>query len=181
MKKLYINNKRITLKENTYFPFTQKVGNLDDVTIIGIPSSKTLLIPFSPDNDEIFGNVAEITRTVYGSTDNKIGISFNQFRKCSYTLYSDSDIVSEGIIKLMNITQEGYEVELYDRLIDILEQFEGDDETGAGYLNTLNLRIGGSTYNQPCTPSTIKYNLDYGVEPTPHINVRSHTFNPFKY
>lgn len=177
MKEFYINNKRVTLPENIYFPFTQKISDLEDITIIGLPASKSITIPYSPDNDEIFGNIAQITRIAYGSNDDKIGVSFNQIKKTSYKLYLNNVIISEGIIKLIDITSEGYVVELYDKLIDLIETFEGNDDTGAGFLNELDLRIGSTTFNKKCIPSDIKYHLDTGFQPTPHVNINDYEYN----
>lgn len=152
MKQLYLNNKRVVLNPDTYFPFTQKVSVLDDFTIIGMPASKTVTLPRCQENDEIFGYIAEITRIVSANSDNLIGVSFNQIRKVSYKLYSNSDIISEGIIRIVNITNDGYEIELYDKVIDLIETFSNED----GYLSELELILAGGNYLGYCNAQTIK-------------------------
>ena len=41
MKQLFIENKKVLLDENTYFPFTYKISDLENVNIINLPKSKT--------------------------------------------------------------------------------------------------------------------------------------------
>ena len=70
-KQLYINNKRLVIdEEQTYFPFSYKINTLEDVSIIGVPVSKTVTIPRCSQNDEIFGYIGELTRKTVGYTDN---------------------------------------------------------------------------------------------------------------
>ena len=85
MKQLFINNKRVVIEESTYFPFTHKVSDLQDVSIIGLPVSKSVTIPRCAVNDEIFGNIAEINRVALNNGENKIGVSFNQIQKTNYS------------------------------------------------------------------------------------------------
>ena len=152
MKSLYINNKRVALDSDTYFPFTRKVSVLDDFNIIGLPSSKTISLKRCQQNDEIFGYIAEITRYAIDNTDNLIGVSFSQIAKTSYTLMDDSEVISEGIIVITNITNDGYEIELYDKLIDLIETFGSED----GYLSELQLVLGSGAYLGYCNAQTIK-------------------------
>lgn len=139
MKQLFINNKKIILGEETYFPFSHKINDLENIEIIGAPKSKTISIPRNPNNDEIFGHIAEINRMIIDDEDNKIGVSFNQIRKVNYEYYDDSELRSEGIIRIKSITNTSYEVELYDKIIELLESLDGNTETGEGFLNSLDI------------------------------------------
>lgn len=145
MKLLYLNNKRLVISDDIYFPFNQKVSDLEDISIIGLMASKSVSIPRCQINDEIFGYVGQINRVVINDQDNKIGISFNQTKKAKYILYNNSSKISEGIIKITNITEKEYTIELYDKLIELLTDFEGDDTTGEGYLSELDLKLSGNT------------------------------------
>lgn len=151
MKQLYLNNKRVVLSDDTYFPFTQKVSDIEDVSIIGLIATKSVKIPVCPENDEIFGYVADITRVAIGNADDKIGVSFNQIRKCEYTLYSNSEIISSGVIRIANITDTDYEIELYDSLIDKIETLRGDETTGEGFLSELDIILSDdSIFSMEC-------------------------------
>ena len=171
MKQLYINNKRTVIDPDTYFPFTQKVSVLDDFTIIGMPVSKTVEIPRCQENDEIFGYLGEITRVVNSASDDLIGISFNQTKKVGYKLYSDSEIISEGIIQVVNITESNYEVELYDKVIDLIETFDSEE----GLMSNLNLVLSTGVYNNTNRASVVKQLNDVEGELKVLANIKSDT------
>lgn len=161
MKQLYLNNRRVVLSDDTYFPFTQKVSDIEDVSIIGLIATKSVKIPICPANDEIFGFIADITRVAIGSDDNKIGVSFNQIKKCEYILYNNSEIISTGVIRIANITDADYEIELYDSLIDKIETLRGDESTGEGFLSELDIILSDdSTFSMECKAFDIKDTLN---------------------
>lgn len=158
MKQLYLNNKRAIIDDETYFPFTQKVGDMEDISIIGLVSTKSVDIPRCTINDDILGYVGQITRVVTNyTTDNLIGISFNQTKKCTYTLYDNGRVISSGIIKIINITELSYTIEFYDELIEKIETLRGDEETGEGYLNELDLILSdNSTFSLKATNVNVR-------------------------
>lgn len=73
---LFKQDSRIQMPDNTYFPFTHTISDLETVNIIGVPSSKTISIPRSQQNDELFGYLCDITRDNFGYEDGKVGVSF---------------------------------------------------------------------------------------------------------
>jgi len=137
MKELYINNKRVILNGDESFPFSYKISDLENIDIINLPSSKTVQLPRCQHNDDIFGYIADITRTNVGFTDDLISVSFNQIKKATYELISNSEIVSSGLLVLSNILEDSYECTLYDKTIEILTDISGDEESGTGFLNNL--------------------------------------------
>lgn len=163
MKQLIINGDLCLINDSQYFPFTYKISDLEEINIINFPSTKTVELPRNSQNDEIFGHIAEITRINYGYEDNKSGISFNQFKKAEYTLLNNSEVVSEGILRIVNITNDNYEVELYDNAINLLEDLEDK------YLNELEIinPQTGSPLSERINHQTIKEMVtkDYGVNP----------------
>ncbi len=163
MKQLIINGDLCLINDSQYFPFTYKISDLEEINIINFPSTKTVELPRNSQNDEIFGHIAEITRINYGYEDNKSGISFNQFKKAEYTLLNNSEVVSEGILRIVNITNDNYEVELYDNAINLLEDLEDK------YLNELEIinPQTGLPLSERINHQTIKEmtTKDYGVNP----------------
>ena len=163
MKQLIINGDLCLINDEQYFPFTYKISDLEEINIINFPSTKTVELPRNSQNDEIFGHIAEITRINYGYEDNKSGISFNQFKKAEYTLLNNSEVVSEGILRIVNITNDNYEVELYDGAIELLEDLEDK------YLNELEIinPQTGLPLSERINYQTIKEmtTKDYGVNP----------------
>lgn len=126
MKRLLINGYTAVIEEDTYFPFTYKLSDLEEINIINFPSTKAIMLPRGTQNDDIFGYIAEITRTNdrYSYSDNAVGVSFNQFKKGNYELFNNAELISKGIIRIVNITDSYYEIELYDKAIEMLEMFE---------------------------------------------------------
>lgn len=139
MKALYINGLQAVIEVNQYFPFTYKLSDLEEINIINFPSTKSILLPRNLQNDELFGHIAEITRNNYGYEDNLIGISFNQFKRAGYELYNNSELISEGIIRIVGITDDAYEIELYDLAIELLETY---DNTLLNELSLINPQTG---------------------------------------
>lgn len=146
MKTLYINDKRVLIDdENTSFPMTHTISDLENINVIGIASSKSVSIPRNSQNDEIFGYIADITRMNVNSDDYNIGVCFNQIKKTNYTLYSNNTIVSKGLVWIDNITDTTYDITLYDEILEKVEDLEGDEDTEEYYLTSCELPVSGST------------------------------------
>lgn len=158
MVQLYINNQQVIVDENIYFPFTKKVFDIENPTLINFECSKTITIKRCVENDDIFGNITEITRVTYGFEDNKSNILYNQLKKIKYELYNDSEFISSGIVKITNITETEYELELYDDIINVIENF---DETKLSDLDIYE-NNGTTIFSKPC-------NLYYIYEQNPPI------------
>ena len=163
MKKLIINNTIAVINDNQKFYFQHKVNNLDDYSIINLPVSKTIQIPRCQQNDEIFGYIGEIQRLTFNTGvgeeyDYKSAISFNQTKKVGYEFYDGSELISSGNLIVDNITEENYEVTLYDGLINTLEELSGDED-GNGYLNSLDIYKAGT--NDKIEFPVNSYNLPY--------------------
>lgn len=171
MKQLYINNKRVVLNENTYFPFTHKISNLDDFTIIGLPVSKSVQVPRVVDNDEIFGHIASITRLTAASSENLIGISFNQTQRVEYELINNNEVISTGVIQIVNITDEFYEIELYDKLIDLIETFSTEET----YMDTLDIITENGVFSGYTNADFIKNLNDANSEVKVLANINTDT------
>lgn len=172
MKKLIFNDKVVVLNPDTYFPFSQKVGTLDDITISGVPVTKSIIIPRCMENDDIMGHLCNIAKNNFNLADNKISVSINQIKRIPYTLYDDSVIISEGIVRVLSVDENGYEIELYDKLIDILETLTGDDESSTGWLSTLSFVIsGGLSLSLPASAYNIQQLINNYNELRPCINL----------
>ena len=123
MKVLLINGQRVLL-DDTYFPFTHKVVDLDEPTNLNLPITKDVNIPKHPINDVIFGYIGNITRvTTNLNNEEKVFLSFNQIKKCEYKLLYNSELLSEGLVEVIGVDESYYKVVLSDYLT---EYFESD-------------------------------------------------------
>lgn len=167
-KALYINDKRVIIdSENTYFPFSYKVNDLEDVSLINLPTSKIVEIPRCPANDEIFGYIGELTRMSVGYDDNLIGISFNQTKKATYELYNDSELVSAGLITVVDINEINYNVTLSDTVIDKLESLSEVYLRDIQLLNKQNNTVSYSS--NPTKVLELSNDINSGIVPTFNI------------
>lgn len=176
-KILYVNGKRVVIdEEKAYFPFTYTISDLENVNAIGIPQSKAFDIPRVPENDEIFGYIGEITRTSFNLDGNeKVGVSFNQTKKGKYELYNESELVSSGQIQVKSATDLKYSVVLYDDLVDLLEQFEGNSDTDKSFLSDLDLFKADNTIFSEKTNALLVKNLNNSsVDIIPTFNIKQY-------
>lgn len=167
MKQLYINSKRLVLdSDNTYFPFTYKVSDIENVNIIGVPVSKTIEIPRCQTNDEIFGFIGELSRVNAGSSDDLVSISFNQTKKATYRLIDESQIVSTGLLIVTNVNKNSYEVELVDIIVDKIEAFSNK------YLNDLDIINDDNTvFDKKLNAAAVVNSFNSNVL-TPLVNIK---------
>lgn len=151
MKALLINDKLAVIEDSVYFPFTYTISDLDNINIINVPSSKPITIPRCNQNDEILGYIGELTRYNIGFSDNLSGIRFNQIKKCTYKLLSDSEIVSTGILEVVSANDKEYSLVLYDELLEALEAFDttflNDIPMLDSYKNLFDVRANVNTYH----------------------------------
>lgn len=140
MIQLFIENKQVFIDDTVRFPFSHKINDLENFDVIGLEKSKTISIKRVSQNDEIFGYLGDIQRLTFNyDDDHKTSVSYNQTKQISYTLTDDGETVSNGKVIIENITNDNYELTLYDDLIFMLETLEGDSQTGEGYLNDLDI------------------------------------------
>lgn len=163
MKQLIINGDLALIDVNQYFPFTYKVSDLEEINIINFPSTKSVMLPRNTQNDELFGHIAEISRVNYGYADGGSGVSFNQFKKANYTLLNNSEIVSEGLLRIVNITRDAYEVELYDESIELLEELEDKEISDLTIINPQTNRPLEERLNYQSIDNMLKQ--DWGITP----------------
>lgn len=172
MKELYIGGKKAVIDSEMYFPFTYKVSDFENFNIVGSSASKTISIPRCPENDEIFGYIAEINRITFGDNDDEIGVSFNQTKRVGYELYNDSEIVSKGIVQITDISPTEYSINLYDEIVDVIEQLSGEENEEA-YLSALNIYYNGSIYNQKMSKESVSALVENNHTLIPTFNLKN--------
>lgn len=173
MVQLYINNRQVIVDENIYFPFSKKVIDFENPILINFEGSKTITIKRCVENDDIFGNIVEITRVTYGFENDKSNILFNQLKKVKYELYNDGEFISSGIVKITSITETEYEIELYDNIINVIESFE---ETKLSDLDIYE-NDGSTVYSKPVTKLNI---LDTNSPVIPVFGEENYDFSKTK-
>ena len=160
---LYINDKRVDISTDTYFPFTVQPEDLENPTSIGIASSKTITLPFTKTNDEIFGYICDWRRKTESFSDYKISVNFNQLKKTKYKILDSNVSITKGYLTLERVTQDGYEIILYDEIINYFDLLQSknlnDLEVYDASGNVWNTRVYENTVSGLTTPIVPVYNI----------------------
>ena len=107
MVSLYIENKLIELDSEVQFAITKTFEDITNPTSIINDWSKTVSIPFTDSNNEIFGHIYNPDRiTLYSSnTSLTTGMYFDPLKKLNFRLEWDSMLLMQGYAKMTSITK----------------------------------------------------------------------------
>lgn len=107
MVSLYIENKLIELDSEVQFAITKTFEDITNPTSIINDWSKTVSIPFTDSNNEIFGHIYNPDRiTLYTSnTSLTTGMYFDPLKKLNFRLEWDSMLLMQGYAKMTSITK----------------------------------------------------------------------------
>ena len=94
--RLFIDGSEVEFKSDPQILFNYKETELRNPTVIRNSFSKSIEIPSTPMNDDIFNHYWNLERKQEGS-------SFNAMLKVPFTLYYNSTIVEQGYMKLDTI------------------------------------------------------------------------------
>lgn len=126
MVRLFIENKEIELDESVQIAITKEFEELSNPTIIINDWSKTVSIPFTTTNNNIFGHIYNPDKAVVdGGT---IGVYFNPLLKLNFRLEWDNSIIMVGYAKLNEVKQIAgkgtYEITLFGELGKVFQEMQ---------------------------------------------------------
>lgn len=154
MIRLFIENREIELTEDVQFAITKQFEDLSNPTSIINDWSKTVSIPFSVNNNDVFGHIYNPNRIISslrGQEVALVGIYFDPLKKLDFRLEWDNDIVMTGYAKMNQVKQTNgkgtYEITLFGQLGKIFQDlskitFNVNDENldyiidGTKYVDT---------------------------------------------
>lgn len=107
MVSLYIENKLIELDNEVQFAITKTFEDITNPTSIINDWSKTVSIPFTDSNNEIFGHIYNPDRITLYSTNTSLttGMYFDPLKKLNFRLEWDSMLLMQGYAKMTSITK----------------------------------------------------------------------------
>lgn len=126
--------------------FTFSVADISDIERRNTSFSKTLTLPSTARNQQLFGNIFDISvsNDIIGGAN--IGQNFNPANQAKAQIFLDNVKIFDGVLRMSKITnREGnivYEVNMFGRLRDIL------DALGDLTLADLDFDAYDHTYNQ---------------------------------
>jgi hypothetical protein len=126
MVRLFIENNEIELTQDVQVAITKQFEDLSNPTVIINDWSKTISIPFTVNNNKIFGHIYNIDKmTVVGGS---VGVYFNPLLKLDFRLEWDNIVLMMGYAKLNEIKQiDGvgtYEVTLFGELGKVFQEMK---------------------------------------------------------
>ena len=107
--------------------FTFSVADVTDIERRNTSYSKTITLPNTAKNQQLFGNIFDISvNNDFYSEDVNIGSNFNPAKQAKAQIFLDNVKIFDGVMRMMKINSvEGdimYEVNMFGRLRDILHE-----------------------------------------------------------
>ena len=145
---LFINNQLVDLDANTNILFNYKQTDLTNPTVVKNSFSKTVELPSTDRNNDVFGHIWNLDR-IQGS-------NFNPSKRVDFQLFMDGELIETGYCKLTNIKKVlgnyTYSLTLFGGLGDF-------------FYNLM--------YNQNTDGKKTLASLDYGYDLDFNINIDS--------
>ena len=126
---LYLNGQQLDLNDNggIYFNYRQK--DVKNPTAVKNAFSKTLTVPGTDNNNQIFNNIWNLNRAQ--TTD--IVPYFNQSKRVPFELFLNGELIEQGYAKMDAIHRDkvpSYDLTLYGGLGDFFYSLSYNGETG---------------------------------------------------
>jgi len=107
--------------------FTFSVADVSDIERRNTSYSKTLTLPSTAKNQQLFGNIFDISvNNDYIVGDVNIGQNFNPAKQAQAQIFLDNVKIFDGVLRMMKINSKSgdilYEVNMFGRLRDILHE-----------------------------------------------------------
>ena len=127
--RLFIENREIELDETVQFAITKQFEDLSNPTTIINDWSKTVSIPFTARNNEIFGHIYNPDRLIVsGTSDTLTGIYFDPYKKLDMRLQWGDDVLMVGYAKMNEVKQNNgkgtYEITLFGELGKVFQEMK---------------------------------------------------------
>ena len=129
MTRLFIQNQEVELDKSVQFAITKQFEDLSNPTTIINDWSKTVSIPFTQKNNNLFGNIYKTDRVIVSDgTDKNTGIYFNPTLKMDFRLQDGDNVIMTGYAKMNEIKQKDgkgtYEITLFGELGKVLSEMK---------------------------------------------------------
>lgn len=141
---LYISGKKVDFADVPDIYYTYNVTDLTNPTEIKNSYSKSITIPGTKNNNDLFGHIWNVERV-------QSEINFNASKKAVFELYVNGNLYESGYVRLYEATvtdkQIIYDITLYGGLGDFFYNLTFDDNGNELSLNNLHFRTGDTALN----------------------------------
>ena len=119
--RLFLNGVEVELNEDVSFVLNQYFEDTSKPTLKYITFSKTVSIPFTLNNNRLFGGIYSPDRIItYDNTGDFTNIHFDPYKKIDMRLQNDNDVLMVGYAKMLSVDWDGekgvYNLNLYGEL-----------------------------------------------------------------
>jgi hypothetical protein len=131
MTEVYINNTLVDIKEDLPIPLNYAIADLKSPDKRNTSFSKTIVLPGSKVNNELFSHIYDISKEALVSGTGKINFTpdFNPNLKAKCQIYTDSLLQFNGFVQLLKINKDEekieYEVAVFGSLANLFTELEG--------------------------------------------------------
>lgn len=120
---LYLNNQLVEINKDIDFVLNKQFTDLTDLTSIIVDYSKTVKVPMTAKNNELFNYTYKFERQVLLNGD---VVSYDPTQKMSMTMVFNGNTVMEGyaVLNSVNLKDRTYEINLYGQLGKIFKDMK---------------------------------------------------------
>lgn len=120
---LYLSNHKVEINDDIDFVLNRQFTELSDLTSIIVDYSKTISIPMTAHNNELFNNVYNLNRQVLLGTEY---FDYDPTQRIPMTMTYNSSIVMDGyaILNKVNLKAKTYEINIYGQLGRIFSELK---------------------------------------------------------
>lgn len=125
--RIFIEGEELDSLDSVTVPITKQFEEISDPTVICNDYSKTVTVPLSKHNNEVFGHCYNTDRLISYTDDESIpliGIYFDPYKKLGCRLQWGDDIFFTGYAKMLKVTNKGYEVTINGELGKIFQELQ---------------------------------------------------------
>jgi hypothetical protein len=150
MIRIFLENKEIDVIQEVAMDLNYSIADIMELDKRNTQFSKTILLPNSPTNAQVFGYIYDLdVQNPYSAGLPNIGLNFNPTKKAKAVIFKDNIVVFRGICRLIQVKildgRINYEVNLFGILKDILYKL------GEKYLYELNWTDNDYVYDRATT------------------------------
>ena len=128
LTQIYINNEEIDLKDDVSIPLNFDIADIREPEKKGTTWSKTVILPGSAFNNNLFSNIWNVNAVVDSSGTTNFNPNFNPNLKAKAEIYYNNALQMSGICQLLNVNvtdkyEISYEVAFFGELQNIYQFF----------------------------------------------------------
>ena len=160
--RLFIEGREVDFSAPPQILFTYTENELTNPSVIRNSYTKTLTIEGTPNNNNIFGHIWDLSRLQNYGTGDFVETQFDPAKKADFTLYYNGEIYESGFVKLDAVRRTGHKVEmdltLYGGLGGLFFDLQYDSDGNKLKLSDLIYTDGGddSEFDMVVSKETLK-------------------------